>query len=62
MSSRSRRSGATPGSDEHFVRMVEWLGMESTAEVARMAERRKTRDSAKAEKFGETLLDMVNRR
>ena len=33
--------------------------MESDAEVERMAERRKTRDSAKAEKSGETLLDLV---
>lgn len=33
--------------------------MESDAEVERMAERRKARDSAKAEKSGETLLDLV---
>lgn len=59
MRSRSNATGTTPESDEHFVRMVEWLAMESTAEVARMAERRKTRDSSKAEKSGETLLDMV---
>ena len=33
--------------------------MESDAEVERMAERRKARDSARAEKSGETLLDLV---
>lgn len=59
MSSRRKRSGTTLGSDDHFIRLVEWLSMESEAEVARMAERRRTRDSAKAEKSGETLLDLV---
>jgi superfamily I DNA and/or RNA helicase len=59
MSSRKRSTGTTPESNEHFVRMAEWLGMESAAEIERMAERRKTRDSARAEKSGETLLDLV---
>lgn len=59
MSARRKRSGTTPESDEHFVRLATWLGMESEAELERMAERRKTRDSAKAEKSGETILDLV---
>ena len=33
--------------------------MESEAEIERMAERRKARDSSRAEKSGETLLDLV---
>ena len=36
--------------------------MEFRAEVARMAERRRTRKQKDAEKSGETLLDLIYRR
>lgn len=39
--------------------MTQWLELESKAELARMEQRRKTRDSKKAEQSGETLLDLV---
>ena len=46
-------------SDEHFVNMAEWLALESEAEVQRMAERRKLFGSAKAERSGESILDLT---
>ena len=46
-------------SDEHFDQLTKWLGMESEAEAARVAEKRLLRDSKKAESTGETLLDLV---
>ncbi len=39
--------------------MVQWLAMESRAEVARMSERRKIRNADDAEKSGESILDLV---
>ena len=39
--------------------MVEWLAMESKAEIARMAARRDRLDDSQAEKSGETILDLV---
>ena len=59
MSRRNKRATITAETEEHFIRMTEWLAMESEAELERMAERRKARDSAQAEKSGETLLDLV---
>ena len=59
MSSRRRSKFSAPDSESHFVDMVEWLAMESAAEVERMAERRKSQNSADAEKSGETILDVV---
>ena len=59
MSRRNKRATITAETEEHFIRMTEWLAMESEAEIERMAERRKARDSAQAEKSGETLLDLV---
>ncbi len=46
-------------SDEHFIQMMEWLALESQAEVERMAERRQRMNSATAEKGGETILDLA---
>ncbi len=58
MSSRRRKS--TPAEQEkHFVDMAEWLAMESKAEIERMAERRKQQSSDRAEKSGESILDLV---
>ena len=39
--------------------MVRWLGMESEAEVERLSELRKRRKGARAEKSGETVLDLI---
>ncbi len=44
---------------EHFQRLRRWLDLETDAERERMAERRKTRSRADAERRGETLLDLV---
>ncbi len=46
-------------SDKHFLRLAEWLAMESDAERQRIAERANRRNPALAERRGETLLDMV---
>ena len=40
---------------------MEWLALESKAEVARMAESRRKRNAKDAEKSGETILDLVIR-
>ena len=57
-----RRSKLPPvGVDSHFVTMVECLGLESKAEIQRMAERQKRLGSANAERSGETILDLVIR-
>ncbi|MEQ1826302.1 MAG: AAA domain-containing protein [Pirellula sp.] len=45
--------------DRHFAQLREWLNMESEAERKRLAERRRNRDSARAENGGDTLLDLV---
>lgn len=44
---------------EHFQRLRSWLEMEGEAERERLAQRMKVRNSARAEKTGETLLDLV---
>lgn len=59
MSSRRRSKFASPEIEKHFVDMMEWLAMESAAEVERMAERQRNRKSEDAEKSGETILDLV---
>ncbi len=60
MSSRKRSKFTTsPDIEKHFVNMAEWLAMESTAEIARMEERRKQQNSADAERSGESILDLV---
>ena len=59
MSSRHRKKLPSVESDQHFVQMVEWLAMESKAEVERMAERRQRMNSATAEQGGETILDLA---
>jgi ATP-dependent RNA/DNA helicase IGHMBP2 len=47
--------------EKHFADFRRWLEMESEAERERLEERRKIRNSADAERGGETLLDMVVR-
>ncbi len=42
-----------------FQQFRSWLDMEGQAERERMAERRKRRTKAEAERRGETLLDLV---
>ena len=59
MSSRRRSKSISPDIEKHFVDMASWLAMESTAEIARMEERRKQQSSADAERSGETILDLV---
>jgi superfamily I DNA and/or RNA helicase len=59
MSARHRKKLNSIESDQHFIQMMEWLAMESQAEVARMAERRQRMNSAAAEKGGETILDLA---
>ena len=59
MSSRHRKKLNSVESDQHFIQMMEWLAMESQAEVERMAERRQRMNSAAAEKGGETILDLA---
>ena len=46
-------------SDTHFVNLAECLALESEAEIQRMAERRKRFGSAKAERSGESILDLT---
>ncbi|MBI82610.1 MAG: AAA family ATPase [Planctomycetaceae bacterium] len=45
----------------HFARFGRWLEMESHAERQRLEERRQVQSSARAERSGETLLDLVVR-
>jgi superfamily I DNA and/or RNA helicase len=45
----------------HFARFGRWLEMESHAERERLEERRQVQSSARAERSGETLLDLVVR-
>ncbi len=59
MSRRHKRRSTSDQSDEHFVCMMEWLALESQAEVERMAERRQRRNAHDAEKSGETILDLA---
>lgn len=59
MSSRKRSKFSSNATDTHFINMMEWLALESKAEIARMAERRKLKYSADVEKSGETILDLV---
>ncbi len=59
MSSRRRRKFAPAEVEKHFVDMMEWLALESQAEVERMRERRLKQHAANAEKSGETILDLV---
>ncbi len=46
-------------SKKHFAQLRTWIDMESEAERQRMAERRKRRNAADAERRGETLLDLA---
>jgi superfamily I DNA and/or RNA helicase len=59
MSSRRRSKFSSNQTDSHFVNMMEWLALESQAETERLAERRRQRTLADAEKTGETLIDLV---
>lgn len=45
--------------ESHFAQMMTWLAMESEAEIAQMAERRKRMMHRDPEESGETLVDMV---
>ena len=57
----SRRRSKLPAveTETHFVNLMECIALESDAEVARMAERRKRRSAEHAEKGGETITDLV---
>ena len=57
----SRRRARLPSVEieSHFVNMVECIALESKAEVARMADRRKRLGAANAEKSGETITDLA---
>ena len=46
------------GAESHFVQMATWLAMESKAEIAQMAERRKRMQTKNPELSGETILDL----
>ncbi|MEM9942495.1 MAG: AAA domain-containing protein [Planctomycetota bacterium] len=59
MASKRRKKFTSPELEKHFVDMVEWLAMETTAEVERMARRRKFKSPKDAEATGETVLDLV---
>ena len=59
MASKRRKKFTAPEVEKHFVDMVEWLAMESAAEVERMARRREFRSAEDAEASGETILDLV---
>jgi superfamily I DNA and/or RNA helicase len=59
MSSRKRNKFSSNKTDTHFINMMEWLALESSAEVSKMAERRKRMNSGDAEKSGETVIDLV---
>lgn len=59
MSSRRRGSASSNSSDTHFINMMEWLALESKAEIERLAQRRSQRSLAEAEKSGDTLIDLV---
>lgn len=57
----SRRRSRMPSVEieSHFINLVECIAIESKAEVARMAERRKRLGTQNAEKGGETIIDLV---
>ena len=57
----SRRRAKLPSieSESYFVNLVECIALESDAEVARMAERRKRLNAEHAERGGETIIDLV---
>jgi ATP-dependent RNA/DNA helicase IGHMBP2 len=59
MSSRRRSKFSSNQTDSHFANMMEWLALESKAEIERLAKRRQHRSLADAEKTGETLIDLV---
>ena len=59
MSSRKRNKFSSNETDTHFINMMEWLALESVAEITRMTERRQQKNSADAEKSGETILDLA---
>ena len=58
MSSRRRKKLPDIGTESHFVQMVQWLAMESKAEVEQMAERRKRMRLKDPERGGETIVDL----
>ncbi len=58
MSSRKRKKMMDVGAESHFVQMVQWLAMESAAEIEQMAERRKRMRSGDPERSGETIVDL----
>lgn len=45
--------------EKHFAQLRRWIDLESEAERQRMADRRRRRSAADAERRGETLLDLV---
>ena len=57
----SRRRSRLPSVEveSHFVNLVECIALESKAEVARMADRRKRLGAEHAERSGETIIDLV---
>ncbi len=59
MGMSKRRPATHNDHSEHFVNMAEWLGWESEAEIARMAERRKLLGTKQAERSGESILDLA---
>ena len=58
MSSRKRKKMMDVGAEAHFVQMVQWLAMESAAEIEQMADRRKRMRSGDPERSGETIVDL----
>ena len=59
MSSRRRKKLPDFETESHFVQMVQWLAMESKAEIQQMAERRQRMKLKDPEKGGETIVDLA---
>ncbi len=59
MSSRRRKKLPDLETESHFVRMTQWLAMESEAEIRQMAERRQRMKLKDPEKGGETIVDLA---
>ena len=58
MSSRRRKKSLDLESESHFVQMMQWLAMESKAEIQQMADRRQRMKLKDPEKGGETIVDL----
>jgi len=59
MSSRRRKKLPDIETESHFVQMVQWLAMESKAEIQQMTERRQRMKLKDPEKGGETIVDLA---